>query len=222
MKLAIVYTGTTKELVEMVEGEVERRFKGENIEILRYEAADVIADVKEKGCVSAAMKERMKGLYEAAAEQADLLFHICSSVRDAAEEAKPLLEAKGVRLVHFDERMLRTMTEQYKRIGLAGTLGTALEASRRYVEQYAEKIGKQLELTEYLVEGSFGSGQKELGKKCLDIIRKERALPEAMILVQGSMACVEEELAQELGIPVVSGLDFGVEELWEAYKSYEH
>lgn len=221
MKLAIVYTGTTKELVEMVEGEVRKRFEGEKLELLHYEAPDVIADVKEKGYVSAAMKERLLRLYETAGEQAKLLFHICSSVREAAEEAKPLLEKRGVRLVHFDERMLQTMAERYERLGLMGTLGTALGATRRYVEQYAEKIGKQPELTEYLVESSFGLGQKELGERCLDVIQRE-ALLEAVILVQGSMACVEEELTRELGIPVVSGLEFGVEELWEAYKSYEH
>lgn len=201
---------------------MEKRFQGEEIEILHYEAPDVIADVKDKGYVSDRMKKRMQTLYETAGEQAKLLFHICSSLREAAEEARPLLKERGVRLVHFDERMLRTMTGRYEKLGLLGTLGTALEASGRYVKQYAEKIGKRPELTEYLVEGSFGAGQKELGKRCLEAIRREEKLPQAIILVQGSLACVEEELEQKLGIPVVSGLHLGVEELWEAYRSNEY
>ena len=222
MKLAIVYTGTTNELIEMVEGEVEKRFRGEEVEILRYEAPDVIADVKEKGYVSAGMKKRMQMLYETAGEQAKLLFHICSSLREAAEEARPLLKERGVRLVHFDERMLRSMTERYEKLGLLGTLDTALGASKRYMEQYAEKIGKRPELTEYLVEGSFGAGQKELQEKCLEVIQREEKLPQAIVLVQGSLACVEEKLSRKLGIPVMSGLHPGVEELWEAYKSDEY
>ena len=78
-----------------VEGEVEKRFRGEEVEILRYEAPDVIADVKEKGYVSAGMKKRMQMLYETAGEQAKLLFHICSSLREAAEEARPLQRSPG-------------------------------------------------------------------------------------------------------------------------------
>ena len=45
----------------------------------------------------------------------------------------------------------------------------------------SSKIGKRPELTEYLVEGSFGAGQKELQEKCLEVIQREEKLPQAIV-----------------------------------------
>ena len=55
------------------------------------------------------------------------------------------------------------------------------------------------------------AGQKELQEKCLEVIQREEKLPQAIVLVQGSLACVEEELGRKLGIPVMSGLHPGVD-----------
>lgn len=222
MKIAIVYTGVTKELVEMVEEETGRRFAGTDVEFVQYEAPEVIADIKERGLVSPAIKAEMEAVYrKAAADGAGILFNICSSVREVASEAKAALAVQGVRMVLFDERAIEQMVGRYKRIGLAGTLRTALSPTREGVKRCARRLGKEIELSEYEISGAFGLGRKELCERCLDVIRGAKELPEAVFLVQGSMACVEEELSQTLGIPVMSGLCPGVEELWEVYKGNE-
>lgn len=222
MKIAVVYTGVTKELVEMVERETDRYFAKTDAEFLRYEAPQVIADIKKQGFLSPAAKAKMMAVYqEAVADGAGILFNICSSVREAAEEAKEILAKQGVRMVLFDERAIERAAASYCKLGLAGTLPTAIAPTRRRVEACMGKLGKDGELSEYEITGSFGLGPKELKEQCLHVIRRGGELSEAVFLVQGSMACVEKELEEALGIPVMSGLGPGVEELWEVYKSYE-
>lgn len=222
MKIAVVYTGVTKELVEMVEEEIGQYFANADAEFVRYEAPEVIADIKERGAVSPAMKAEMEAIYQrAVTDGARILFNICSSVREVAEEAKEALARQRVRMVLFDERAIEGMVSQFERIGLAGTLRTAIEPTRRGVERCAWQQGRELSLSEYEISGSFGQGPEELCRHCLEVIRSAGELPEAIFLVQGSMACVEKELSQALGIPVMSGLCPGVEELWEVYKGYE-
>ena len=74
-----------------------------------------------------------------------------------------------------------------------------------------------MEILPIRVKDSYGLEQGELGERCVKAVKESGELPEAIILAQGSMACVEQKLEKEFGIPVVSGLHSGVEELWETY-----
>lgn len=219
MKIGIVYTGITDELVEMVENELKKYFTDPQDSIQSYTAPDIIDDVRSRGYVSADMKEKMLRLYERTAdEQMDLVFHICSSLREAAEEARERLAKRGIPLVLFDERMIVETVYQFQRIGIAATLDTALAATARCVEKNAEKAGKQVEILPVRVKDAYGLKPKELGERCREAVRESGKLPEILLLAQGSMSCVERDLEMELGIPVVSGLHPGVEELWDTYK----
>lgn len=218
MKIGIVYTGTTKELVEMVECELKKYFTDPEVSFKNYTAPDIIDDVKNRGYVSSRMREKMLEIFRRAAdEQMDIVFNICSSLREVAEEARISLEEKGIPLVLFDERMIVNAVERFCRIGIAATLDSALAATGRCVERNAERSGKYVKILPIRVKDSYGLEQGELGERCVKSVKESGELPEAIILAQGSMACVEQKLEKEFGIPVVSGLHSGVEELWETY-----
>lgn len=218
MKIGIVYTGTTKELVEMVECELKKYFTDSEVDFKNYTAPDIIDDVKSRGYVSSRTREKMLEIFQQAAdEQMDILFNICSSLREVAEEARISLEGRGIPLILFDERMIVNASERFDRIGIAATLDSALAATRRCVERNAEKAGKDVKILPIRVKDAYGLGPEELGERCVMAVKESGELPEAIILAQGSMACVEQELKKEFGIPVVSGLHPGVEELWETY-----
>ncbi len=216
MRIGIVYTGITKELVEMVECELKRYFTDPKDSFKNYTAPDIIDDVKSRGYVSSDMREKMLRIfYQTADDQMDIVFNICSSLREVAEEARISLEKRGIPLVLFDERMIINAVKCFQRIGIAATLDSALATTKRCVERYAEKEIRSVEILPIRVKDSYGLGQGELGERCRKAVKESGELPEIIILAQGSMACVEEELEKEFGIPVLSGLHSGVQELWD-------
>lgn len=219
MKIGIVYTGTTTELVEMVECELKKYFKTPEDSFQNYTAPEIIDDVKSRGYVSSDMREKMLGIFrQAADDQMGLVFNICSSLREVAEEARILLKKRGIPLVLFDERMIINAVNRFHRIGIAATLDSALATTKRCVERHAEKAGRCVDILPIRVKDAYGLGQDELGKRCKKAVTESGELPEIIILAQGSMACVEKELEKETGIPVRSGLRSGVEELWDTYR----
>ncbi len=62
MKVALVYTSTTPELIELVEEEVGKVLP-EGTEILSYQDPSILADVRAAGYVTPAPAARLIGMY---------------------------------------------------------------------------------------------------------------------------------------------------------------
>ena len=62
MKLGIVYTSTTPELIECVNEEIRKNL-GDTPEILNYQDPSILAEVREHGYVTAGAAARLVGMY---------------------------------------------------------------------------------------------------------------------------------------------------------------
>ena len=80
MKLGIVYTSTTPELIECVNEEFRKNL-GDAPEILNYQDPSILAEVREHGYVTAGAAARLVGMYmQAVSDGADAGLNCCSSV----------------------------------------------------------------------------------------------------------------------------------------------
>ena len=62
MKVALVYTSTTPELIELVEREVGKLLP-QNTEIMSYQDPSILAEVRDAGYVTAYPAARLVGMY---------------------------------------------------------------------------------------------------------------------------------------------------------------
>ena len=76
MKLGIVYTSTTPELIECVNEEIRKNL-GDTPEILNYQDPSILAEVREHGYVTASAAARLVGMYmQAVSDGADAILTV--------------------------------------------------------------------------------------------------------------------------------------------------
>ena len=98
MKLGIVYTSTTPELIECVNEEIRKNL-GDTPEILNYQDPSILAEVREHGYVTAGAAARLVGMYmQAVSDGADVILNCCSSVGEVADAAQNIGRYTGIRL----------------------------------------------------------------------------------------------------------------------------
>jgi len=180
----------------------------------------LLAEVLEKGGVTTAVKKRICA-YALQAEVigADLIFNQCSSVGEAADIAAELVH---VPLVKIDEKMAEVACKTGKKIGVIATLQTTLGPTVRLVKSTAEKLGKEIQVTEKLCEGAFDllrSGDiKTHNKMVIKGIRELAKKVDVIVCAQGSMVPLLAELG-ETPIPVLTSPRLGVERVVEILKN---
>ena len=92
MKVALVYTSTTPELIELVEKEVGDVLPRET-EVASYQDPSILAEVRDAGYVTAPPAARLVGMYmTAVSEGADAILNLCSSVGEVADAAQEMDE----------------------------------------------------------------------------------------------------------------------------------
>lgn len=107
MKLGIVYTSTTPELIECVNEEIKKNL-GDAPEILNYQDPSILAEVREHGYVTAGAAARLVGMYmQAVSDGADAVLNCCSSVGEVADSAQDIGRYTGIPIVRIDEEMCR-------------------------------------------------------------------------------------------------------------------
>ena len=80
MKVGLIYTSTTPELIELVEQEVKKQL-GDDVELYSLQDPSILADVRAAGYVTTAPAARLIGMYMKAAEEGvDAMLNLCSSV----------------------------------------------------------------------------------------------------------------------------------------------
>ena len=209
MRVGIVYTSTTPELIETVNTELKKQL-GEDVEFLNYEDPSILAEVRDAGFVTAGAAARLVTmLMQAVQDGAEVVLNCCSSVGEVADAAVSIGKFTGVPIVRIDEEMCREAVRLGARIGVLATLPTTLEPTKHTIERVARELGKQVTLVDGLVEGAFGVDQEQfkalLGKTAEQI----RDQVDVILLSQGSMAYAETFLSETYGIPVVSSPRFG-------------
>lgn len=209
MKIGLVYTSTTPELIELVNREVLKQL-GSDAALMHYEDASILAEIREHGYVTSAPAARLISMFmKAVTDGADAILNICSSVGETADCIQDAARYIGVPIVRIDEEMCRDAVRRGKRIGVMSTLPTTLQPTKNTILRVAREMNKEVTLVDCLADGAFGLDQEEFRQLLLSHAGKIKDQIDILLLCQGSMAYCEEYLAQELGIPVVSSPRYG-------------
>ncbi len=216
MKVGLVYTSTTPELIELVNEEVRRQL-GADAELLHYEDASILSEVREHGYVTTAPAARLISMFmQAALDGADAILNICSSVGEVADCIQDAAKYIGVPIVRIDEEMCRDAVRRGKRIGVMATLPTTLEPTKNTIRRVAREMNQEVELIDCLVDGAFGLDQDQFRTLLNSHAQEIKDQIDILLLCQGSMAYCESYLEQELSVPVVSSPRYGALELKRA------
>ncbi len=173
----------------------------------------LIHDINRTGSISSAVTRRLTRYYENAVEMgADVILNTCSSVGEVADLGRKLVD---VPIVKIDEAMVEEAVRRFDRIGVIATLQSTLEPTKRLILRKAEEVGKPVVIVDGLADGAYQAlirGQADvhderIGNTALQLANEV----DAIVLAQGSMARMQDALAQRTGLPVFSSLRAGVE-----------
>ena len=218
MKVALVYTGTTPELVSLLENEVRKNI-GEDAQIISSADPSILAEVRDAGYVTPKAAARLMGMYCAAVAQgADAILNICSSVGETADAFRTAAAYIGVPVVRVDEEMCREAARCGKRVGVLATLPTTLAPTRNTVERTAREMGRHVELVDGRVN-AFKMDQERFRALLIEEAKKMIGRADVIVLAQGSMAYVEEDIEKATGIRTLSSPRFGAVALRKALEA---
>jgi len=216
MKVGLIYTSTTPELIELVEQEVKKQL-GDGVELLSLQDPSILAEVREAGYVTTAPAARLIGMYMKAAEEGvDAMLNLCSSVGEVADCVQDTARYIGVPIVRVDEEMCREAVRLGSRIGVMATLPTTLTPTKNTVTRVAREAGKHVELVDCLVDGAFGLDQEQFRARLTDAAAAIAEKVDVVVLAQGSMAYAEPHLERVYGKPFLGSPRFGAAALKKA------
>ena len=219
MKVGLIYTSTTPELIELVEQEVKKQL-GEDVELYSLQDPSILADVRAAGYVTTAPAARLIGMYMKAAEEGcEAMLNLCSSVGEVADCVQSVAKYIGVPIVRVDEEMCREAVRLGKRVGVMATLPTTLEPTKGTVTRVAREMGRHVDLVDCLVDGAFGLDQDQFKQRLTDAAREIIDQVDVIVLAQGSMAYAEEHLRGVFGKPFLGSPRFGAAELKKALQA---
>lgn len=221
MKIGLVYTSTTPELIETVEAQVMKNL-GEAIEIVAYQDAAILEETRSAGVVTGVAAAKLVTFYmKAVLEGADAILNICSSVGEVADAAQDLAKYIGVPIVRIDEEMckdaVRLAAGKGGRIGVLATLPTTLEPTKKTILRVARELGRNVAITDGLIN-AFGADREELKRLLVNKALEIKEQVDVILLCQGSMAYCEAALAEVCQKPVVSSPRYGAAALKEALR----
>lgn len=142
---------------------------------------------------------------------ADVVLNACSSVAEAIDVARSLT---SIPCLKIDEPMAEEAVMLGKSIAVFGTVGTTLAPSSRLIESTAKKLGRDVTVHQYLVDGAFQvlteeKNPEKHNQMVLDLIRKVEKDHDVIVLAQGSMTILIPYI-QNLGKPVLYSLKSGI------------
>ncbi len=216
MKIGVVYTSTTPELIEDVNREL-KEVLGESIEIYNQEDPSILAEVREAGYVTQAPAARLIRMFMNAAEQGcDAVLNVCSSVGEVADSVQSAAKYIGMPIVRIDEDMCRDAVRKGKKIAVMATLPTTLNPTCNTVKRLGRECNKEIEIYECLVENAFGLDKKQFLERMSASAKTVADKADVILLAQGSMAYCAGHLTDQYNIPVLSSPSYGVRALKNA------
>ncbi len=215
VKVGLVYTVTTPELISDVEREVKKQL-GDSVELFSQEDPSILNDIREAGRVTTAPAARLIGMYMKAAEAGcDAILNICSSVGEVADAAQDIAGYIGVPIVRIDEMMLREAVRLGSRIGVVATLKTTLAPTKNTIRRLAREMNRNVTLVDCLVD-AFGLAQPEFKDRLIKGAEQIAGQTDVIVLAQGSMAYAAPDMSDRLNRPVLESPSFGARALKKA------
>ena len=173
----------------------------------------LIADVVRAGyAVTTDVRRRLLSYYRACEDMGvDVILNTCSSMGDIVDQIRPF---SRVPILKIDEPMVRQAVEAGSSIAVMMTNPTTVVPTLRLVRSVAGQMGKRVNVIEGLANGAFEAlvdGKPDvhdelLLKAAIDAARGA----EVVILAQGSMARMQDAIAQATGLPVLSSPRLGL------------
>ena len=185
------------------------------VEMINLIDDSLLEEVKESGAITPHICSRICTYARIAQELgAEIILNQCSSVGEACDIARNVV---NIPYVKIDEAMAEKAVELGARIAVVGTVSSTMGPSTRLVERAARRLGKEVTVTPYLVDGALDILMKEKDQKkhnrlVLAEIKKAAAQSDVVVLAQGSMTVMLPYLG-EVDKPVLTGPRLGVEQL---------
>lgn len=208
MKVVCVHTAMA------LVGPLTELFKQEfpEVEVEHIAESSLIKEVIKNNAVTNAVRRRLLDYYNAAADSgADIIFNTCSSVGDIADMAAGI---SRVPVFRIDGPMAEKAVTSASRIGVISTLPTTLDPTCRLLQNKAKAAEVEVELVEGLADGAFAAGQSGDGdthdRLIAEAAQRIADKVDLFVLAQGSMARMEQRLAELTGKPVLSSPTLGV------------
>ncbi|MBQ8032151.1 MAG: Asp/Glu/hydantoin racemase [Butyrivibrio sp.] len=209
MKIGVVYTSTTPELIEDVNREI-KSVLGDDIEIYAQEDPSILAEVRDAGYVTQPPAARLITMFMKAAENnCEAVLNACSSVGEVADCVQSAAAYLGMPIVRIDEEMCRDAARKGSRIGVMATLPTTLIPTCNTIERVARECNRHVTIKQCLVENAFGLDQEQFRERMSRSLETIAADVDVVVLAQGSMAYCADFLSSKYGIPVLSSPSYG-------------
>ncbi|MDB5325599.1 MAG: Asp/Glu/hydantoin racemase [Phycisphaerales bacterium] len=173
---------------------------------------DIIRDGK---CPPLTAKRLANHVLSADEAGADFILVTCSSMGRAVEAASVLSTAPALRV---DQPMASKAVSLGSKIGVVATLPSTLAPTVELIRREAAMIGKDITLTDRIVDGAFAaviSGDGATHDKLVgDALRKLAKSVDVIVLAQASMARVVDALPeQDKPKPILSSPRLAIEHL---------
>lgn len=213
MKVGLIYTSTTPELIELVESEIKKEL-GESSEMVSWTDPSILQEARDNGYVTKTAAARLIAMYmEAVNAGCDAMINLCSSVGEVADSAQDAAKYIGIPIVRVDEEMCRDAARNGEKIAVMATLPTTLEPTKNTIKRVAREIGKNVQLIDVLVDGAFGLSQEQFKARMLEEAGKVADKADVILFAQGSMAYCENVIAEAYSKMVLSSPRYGAKAL---------
>jgi Asp/Glu/hydantoin racemase len=172
----------------------------------------LIQEIIREDKVTIRTSRRLLHCYMAAVDAgAAVILNTCSSVGDVVAHARWFTPTE---ILKIDDPMAAKAVTFGGRIGVLATLPTTLAPTVRLVQSHAERSGRPVEVVEGLADGAFealvGGDRQRHDQLLLETATRVAREVDVLVLAQGSMAQMEDELRQATGKTVLSSPRSGV------------
>ncbi|MDO8685149.1 MAG: aspartate/glutamate racemase family protein [Clostridiales bacterium] len=182
------------------------------IKIINIMDESLVRDIIAFGRVTDRITRRVCRYVECAGDLgADAVMMTCSSLCETMDVARAFVD---IPVLKINEPMAKEAVEISVKIGVIGTLASVIDPTVRLIKSKAAEIDKKVEIKYELCDEAFRALISGDRKKHDDLLReKVRAMSGdvgVIVLAQGSMAGMTEELGNITGLPVLACLRSGV------------
>ena len=195
-RLAIIHTTpVTVEPLKALAGEIMP-----GVNVINFVDDSILPQLKENGGDLAAVERRWTAYVRFAEEVgADAILNACSSVGELTPRGAAQV---NVPVIRIDEAIAEEAVQRGRIIGVAATVPTTLEPTRRLLQAKADAAGREVELVPVLADEAFrrlSEGDSAGHDAVLSMTLSQLAEKvDIVVLAQASMARVVEGLPQAL------------------------
>ena len=182
------------------------------VEMVNIIDDSLLDEVKKNGKINSNIISRMCSYVQVAKTlKPDLIFNQCSSVGEAFDIARKQADCKTLKI---DEPMAEKAVELGSRIGVVATVASTVQPSSDLIRNTAKHLGKEVTVTEYLVDGALDilmSGDVDRHNELvIKAIKRAESENDVVVLAQGSMTAILP-LLTDIQKPVLTSPRLAVE-----------